>query len=244
MPAPQIFDILVLLLVGWLTLRGAVRGMVTQLMSIASVVVSWIAAVKFSPVVAPMISDDPPGNRLVAMLVLFIAGFVAMWLISGLLNDIVKVIRLKSANRALGAVFGFTKGILLCLIITFFLVVFSENTRNFALESISGKYFARGIERISVLIPEDVNEVLSKRIERFQGLLEEKQDRAPNPLVSQVRETLSGVLSLKDIETQTTPVPVPSSLREKIASSPTIMDPPKPTETPPRQVVLPFQPGK
>ena len=191
-----------------------------------------------------MVSDEPPWNKLIAMTILFIAGFIAMWIIRGLLNDAIKAIRLKSADRSLGAVLGFAKGILLCLIITFFLVIFSDKTRNFALESISGKYFARGIEKISVLIPEDVNEVLTKNIERFQGLLEEKQGQDPNPLVSQVRENLSSVLSLKDIETQATPVPVPSPLREKIASSPTIMDPPKPTETPPRQVVLPFQPGK
>ena len=124
MPALPIFDILVLILVGWLTLRGAMRGMVAQLMSIVSVMVCWTVAVKFSPVVAPMISDEPPWNRIIAMFVLFLAGFLAMWLIRGLINDIIKLIRLKSADRTLGAILGFTKGILLCLIITFFLIVF------------------------------------------------------------------------------------------------------------------------
>ena len=243
MPAPQIFDIFVLILVGWLTLRGAMRGIVAQLMSIVSVVVCWIAAVKFSPVVAPMISDEPPWNRVIAMLVLFLAGFLAMWLIRGLINDIIKLIRLKSADRTLGAILGFTKGILLCLIITFFLIVFSPTSRDFVMESISGKYFARGIERISILIPADVNEVFAKNFERFHGLIDAKQDFDPKPL-DKLKETLSGVLSLKDIETQVTPAPIPSPLREKITSNPAVTEPPKPAETPSRPIVLPFQPGR
>jgi len=247
---PQIFDIFFLILVGWLTLRGAMRGMVAQLMSVVSLVVSWIVAVKFSPVVAPMISDDPPWNKLIAMLILFIACLLAMWLIGGLLNDIIKVIRLKSADRLLGAGLGFTKGIFLCLIITFFLVVLSPTTRDFVLASVSGKYLARGVERITILVPEDISEVLSKNIERFQGLLDDNRNSElpgnlnplVNPLVNQVQENLSSVLSLKDIGTQATPTPSP--LREKIASSPVVTEPPKPEETPSRQIVLPFQPGR
>ena len=241
MPVPQIFDFIVLILVGWLTLRGMMRGIVAQVMSIVSVIVCWGIAVKFSPVVAPMVSDEPPWNRLIAMFILFIACYFAFWLIRGLMNDIIKAIRLKSADRSLGALLGFTKGILLCLILTLFLVVFSENTRNFTLDSISGKYFARGIERISIMIPEDMSEVLSRNLERFHGSFKEKLDAVPKPLVNQVQENFAGVLSLKDIETQ--PTPTPSPLREKIASTPAMLEPPAPTAQPQR-AVLPFQPNR
>jgi len=267
MPTPQIFDFLTLILIGWLTLRGALRGIVVQIMSIVSVVVSWIIAVKFSPIVAPMVSDDPPWNRLIAMSILFVASFLAMWLIRGLMNDIIKTIRLKSADRSLGAVLGFAKGVLICLIITFFLVVFSPTTRNFVLESISGKYFARGVERISVLIPKEASEVLSKGIAKFNGILEENSvSDAESPIkpldnlghlkelgtqifsdkvtqtVGQIKGEISGVLPLKDIEPQSSPVPSP--LREKVGSTPIIsVESPEPT-APPRRVVLPFQPGR
>ncbi|MCL2304572.1 MAG: CvpA family protein [Planctomycetaceae bacterium] len=247
MPTLQVFDVIVLILVGYLTLRGMLRGVVAQILSIVSLVVCWIVAVKFSPVVAPMVSYEPPWNRIIAMLLLFVGGFVAFWLLRGLLDSIIRTIRLKSADRSLGAVLGFAKGVFLCLIITFFLVVFSESTRNFALESVSGRFFAHGIERISVLIPKDAGEVLSKNIAKFQESLEKKFGTDPkpldlNPLINQVKESFAGVLSLKDIETQSTPTP--SLLREKIASSPTITEPPKqPTEPEPaRRTVLPFQP--
>ncbi len=174
MPPSTVFDIIALILIGWLTVRGLMRGVVAQVASIASVVVSWIIAVKFSPIVAPMVSDDPPWNKLIAMLVLFVASSIAIWLIRGLLEDLLKMIRLKTADRSLGAVLGLAKGILLCSILTFFLVVFSPSSRNFVLGSVSGKYFAYGIERVTVLIPEDVNVVLTKNLEGFRESLDEK----------------------------------------------------------------------
>ena len=254
MPVPQIFDFIVLILIGYLTLRGALRGIVAQIMSIVSIVASWIIAVKFSPVVATMVSDEPPWNRLIAMLVLFIAAYLAIWLIRGLLDDMIKAIRLKNADRSLGALLGFGKGVLLCLIITFFLVIFSPTSRDFALDSISGKYFAAGIEKISDMIPEDIHEVLSRNIAKFHGQLEEieeKSDPDSKPLdslftdkvaetVNQVKGGLTSIFANKDLQTQTAPQPSP--VREKITSSPVpTIEPPEPAVAP-RRVVLPFQP--
>ena len=167
-----VFDILALILVGWLTMRGLMRGAIAQVASVASVVVSWIIAVKFSPVVAPLVSQEPPWDKVIAMFVLFVASTIAIWLIRGLVNDIIKAIHLKTADRSLGAALGFVKGILLCSIITFFLVVFSDGTRSFVLGSVSGKYFAAGVERASLLVPEDVNEALSKKLAAFRQSLE------------------------------------------------------------------------
>ena len=251
MPVPQVFDFIVLILIGYLTLRGAMRGIVAQIMSIVSIVASWIIAVKFSPVVAPMVSDEPPWNKLIAMLILFIASYLAIWLIRGLLDDILKAIRLKNADSSLGALLGFAKGVLLCLIITFFLVIFSPTSRDFVLESISGKYFAAGIEKISVMIPEDVKEVLSNSIAKFHGLLEEKPVSDSKLLdtlladkvtetVNQAKGSITSIFSNKDLQTQAAPQPSP--VREKITSSPVLpVELPEPAEAP-RRVVLPFQP--
>jgi len=242
MPAPQIFDIIALILVGWLTLRGAMRGIVAQILSIVSIVASWIIAVKFSPIIAPMISDEAPGNRLIAMLILFVAGYFAIWLIRGLLDDVIKAIRLKNVDRSLGALLGFAKGVLLCLIITFFLVIFSPASRDFVLGSISGKYFATGVERISVLIPADVSEILSKNITKFQGLLEEKPVPNLHPLEN-LKESISNILPPKNNpEPQLSPQP--SLVREKVAATPApAVETPAPME-PPRRAVLPFQPNR
>ena len=274
-----VFDILALILVGWLTMRGLMRGAIAQVASVASVVISWIIAVKFSPVVAPLVSQEPPWDKVFAMFVLFVASTIAIWLIRGLVNDIIKAIHLKTADRSLGAVLGFVKGILLCSIITFFLVVFSDATRSFVLGSVSGKYFAAGIERASLLVPEDVNEALSKKLAAFrqsiegelpselgQGIMKRLADELPGEqeeknqpffgelknnvkdAINNVKDELSSVFSLSDIDKQT---PLPQSpLREKVGDSsavvPTPAEPSAPysEQTQPRRTVLPFQPSR
>ena len=161
----HIFDIVVLVLVGWLTLRGGMRGFVTQLTSIASIFISWIVAVKFSSVVAPMLPVDAPWNRPIAMLLLFVGTSIVVWLLHGFIEGIISAIRLKNFDRHLGAILGLAKGLLLCMIITFFAVTVSEKTKNMVLDSVSGKYFIRGISTVASLIPNDVYAVLQKNLE-------------------------------------------------------------------------------
>lgn len=176
MPEPQLFDIIALVLVAWLTIRGAMRGMITQVTSVVAIVVSWIVAAKFSPKLAPMISDEGPYNKIIAMLLLFIATSVVIWLLHGFVAGIFEKIKLKGFDRQMGALLGLAKGLLLCMILTFFLVTLTERSKNFALNSLSGKYFARGIEKIGSIIPEDANVILKKNLEGFQESLYENED--------------------------------------------------------------------
>lgn len=172
MPEFQVFDLIVLVLVGWLTLRGAMRGLIAQIASVAALVVSWGVAVKFSPLLAPMISDSAPTNKLLAMLILFVATSLAIWFFSGMIDKMISAIKLKKLDRFLGGTVGLVKGLLLCALITFFLVVFSETTRTFVLSSVCGKYLAVGIDKVAAIVPEDMSVIVRKNLEGFRSSLE------------------------------------------------------------------------
>ena len=172
----HIFDIIVLVLVGWLTLRGGMRGFITQLTSIAAIFISWIVAVKFSPAVAPMIPVDAPWNKPIAMLLLFVGASIVVWILHGFIEGIISAIRLKNFDRHLGAILGMTKGLLLCMIITFFAVTVSEKTKGMVLDSVSGKYFIRSISTVASLIPEDAYLVLQKNLEGIKQYVDIASD--------------------------------------------------------------------
>ena len=73
------YDILMIVVLLAATIFGAWKGMAWQLASLASLVLSYFAALKFSPQLAPLISDQAPWNRFVAMLVIYLGTSVAIW---------------------------------------------------------------------------------------------------------------------------------------------------------------------
>ncbi|MGL6197004.1 MAG: CvpA family protein [Thermoguttaceae bacterium] len=164
----QLFDIIALVLLCGLFLRGIMRGMIAQLASLASLVISWIAASKFNGVISPYITAEPPLNKVVAMLIIFAAVTITIWLLQNLISNVISAIRLKKYDRLCGGVLGVVKGVFFCLIITFFCVVLSKRSCDAVINSQSGRYFVHGIEKISLFLPDDVGELVKKNLELFR----------------------------------------------------------------------------
>jgi membrane protein required for colicin V production len=71
----------------------------------------------------------------------------------------------------LGAIFGLVKGVLYCVLITFFAVTLSEAARQIVLQSRSGDLIARGIRNANPIIPEDLRTYLGKYIDELDEKL-------------------------------------------------------------------------
>ena len=69
------------------------------------------------------------------MLVLYVVTAGAIWLLFRLVSGIIDRLKLKEFDRQLGALFGLAKGVLYCVIITFFAVTLSEPARQAVLQS-------------------------------------------------------------------------------------------------------------
>ena len=68
----QTYDVLMLLVLVAATFFGFWKGMAWQIASLASLVVSYFVALRFSGQLAPMFGDSEPWNRFVAMLAIYI----------------------------------------------------------------------------------------------------------------------------------------------------------------------------
>ena len=168
----QGYDLLMVVILVLATVFGAWKGMAWQIASLASLVVSYLVAVGFCGQVAPYISQHEPWNRFLAMLILFLATSLAIWLAFRLVAGFIDRVKLKEFDRQMGALFGLTKGVLFCLLITFFAVTLSEGSRQAVLNSHSGKFTARLIQRAGPAMPQEVRDSLGKYIDEFERKLD------------------------------------------------------------------------
>jgi len=174
------YDVFVVVLLALTTLFGAWKGVVWQIASIASLIVSYVVALNYSAQLAPHISTQAPWNRFVAMLILYVATAIAIWLLFGAVARFIEQVRLREFDRQMGALFGLATGVLLALAVTFFMVTLSEQGRRSVLESRSGYLMARLIRRAEPIIPPEVDEVLGQYLDRLQQELEPAAPSAPD----------------------------------------------------------------
>jgi membrane protein required for colicin V production len=173
----QFYDVVMLAVLVLATLFGLWKGMAWQIASVASLVVSVFVAMRLSGAVAPHISAQAPWNQFIAMFVLYVATSAGIWIAFRLVAGIIDRVRLKEFDHQVGALFGLAKGVLLCLVITFFAVTLSETLRQAVLKTYSGRYIAILIKRTSPIMPAEVQKVLGTYIEE----LDRKLDPATPP---------------------------------------------------------------
>ena len=143
--------------------------MAWQLAALASVVLSGIVAIHGGARWPPTLGAQSPWNRCVAMLLLYVGTSLVVWLLFNLVSGFMARLRLKEFDRQLGGVFGAVKGVLWCVVITFFAVTLSEPGRQAVLKSYSGYYIAVLTERARPILPQEVRAVLGKYIDESIG---------------------------------------------------------------------------
>ena len=179
------YDIFMLAVLGLATLMGLWKGMVWQLASLASLVLSYFLALKYSAKLAPMFSQTAPYNRFVAMLAIYIGTSVAVWLGFRVVAGFLDKIKLRDFDHQFGALFGFVKGGLLCIAITFFAVGLSEALRDHILATKSGHYIALVLDKAETVMPKEIHQVLEPYLQKIEDRLDPKQPYEPNAPLEQ-----------------------------------------------------------
>ena len=182
----QPYDFIMLAVLVGAMLWGAWKGVAWQVAALAAVFVSAAVAVHGSGPLAPYFSVHEPWNRCLAMLVIYVVTAGAIWLLFRLISGIIDRLKLKEFDRQLGTLFGLAKGVLYCVIITFFAVTLSESARQAVLQSRSGDLIARGIRNANPILPDDVRDWLGKYIDE----LDEKLHTPPKELAPEPKSAL------------------------------------------------------
>ncbi len=202
----QMYDVFMLVVLIGAFAFGAWKGMARQIASLASVILSAAAAIHFSPQLAPMISKQEPWNRYLAMLIIYVGVSLIIWIIFRYVSAIIDRIKLNEFDHQMGALFGLIKGALLCIVITFFTVMLSEDARQVVLQSKSGKMIAVVTRHANPVLPKDVRDAIGKYVDELDRKLD------PNSLGG----TSGGLFSFgKDSQKSESPL---ESLKQDAAS--------------------------
>ncbi|MBN1854381.1 MAG: CvpA family protein [Pirellulales bacterium] len=198
----QTYDFLMLAVLIGMAIFGFVKGMAWQITSLASIIVSYFVALKFCGPIAPIFGDSEPWNKYVAMLVIYIACSFAIWLVFRVVSETIDRVKLKEFDRQMGALFGLTKGILLCVAITFFAVsLLPVDKKEQVLASRSGHYIGLLLTKAQSVVPPEfpdtVEQLLRKVKERVdpEGTYPEEMqtfEELPNSFPQDVQIDWSG----------------------------------------------------
>ena len=192
------YDLVMLGILAAAAVLGYFKGMVWQLAWIAGIVASTTVAIRFSGPLSGFFGQQPPWNRLLAMLALYVVTSLVVWLVFRVISGAINAVHLSSFDHQLGLLLGLAKGVLLCVIVTFFAVTLAPGYRDQIVGSRSGRIVAELIVRADEFLPADVVETVKPFVQHFEDRVREPAAAAATaaePLPSPLRALWDGVTS-------------------------------------------------
>ena len=118
------FDIVSLIILLILAVRGTFRGFIAEIMAMASVLVGIIIAVIFTHPVSILLQGyigESFWNTVIAFLGLFLISYLIIKVFESSLNSLIEKVQLEKLDQSLGFFLGLMEGFLLLVIIVFVL---------------------------------------------------------------------------------------------------------------------------
>ena len=115
-----LFDYAVLTIAGFSVLLGVIRGLVREVIALASWVVAFVVASLYGGAVAPLLARQIPDENwrvLAAVVAVFVMVLVLMNILALMASKVVKSAGLGVEDRLLGSVFGLARGVLVVLVL-------------------------------------------------------------------------------------------------------------------------------
>lgn len=171
-------DIILFGIIAIAFILGIAKGLIKQIIGISAVIIGLILAVTYyahvSDLFSPLVSSTAL-SQFLGFLAIFLAVLCLGGLISAMLSKLMKG-PFKFLNHVVGGGFGLLKGILICGVILFGMLVFPINTK--ALTNSQLAPFCLNVTRAAFyLVPQDLKEKFSeayKDIIKKQGKHERK----------------------------------------------------------------------
>jgi membrane protein required for colicin V production len=166
----NVLDIVALLILILSILTALVKGLIIELLALASVVGGFVLAVFFYPELSSLLATlefaVPLVYNFLAFLLIFVITIIVGSILSSCINQVLKKLRIKWIDRLLGGIFGFLRGYLINSVIFLALIAFPVN-KGLLLESKLAEFFLAGVRILVIFVPEDLH---LKFIETYEWL--------------------------------------------------------------------------
>ncbi|ADG19157.1 Colicin V production protein [Paraburkholderia atlantica] len=152
------FDYAVMAVIGLSALRGAWRGLLSEVFGLIGWIAAFFIACEFVAYVVPYIPSTWPGGALTQWLLAFALVAIGVVLVtsvvSALLSRLVQVTGLGGADRSLGLMFGLVRGVVLVLILVALAGLTELPKEEFWRNALLRPYAVAGVRAMKPLLPE------------------------------------------------------------------------------------------
>ncbi len=171
----QIVDLIVLAVLLYCAVKGASRGLLSQLAWVVALLLCFKFSGTLAPKIEPMIGVDPPLKQWIAMLAVYVGLCGLSFVAAGMLSSWMEKAKVIDFDKHLGGVLGVVKGIVICMTAMFFAITMSEPMRQIVSKTYSG-YAAAVIlhnsQYIIPLLPENTVARVQNVIDEFNRRLQ------------------------------------------------------------------------
>jgi len=119
----NLLDVILAILIAWFAVSGIVRGLVRQLFSLGGLIAGHLAGVRWYGFAQAKLGLSFQYAEVVGYAVVFLAAYLAVRLIGGLIEGWVRKSTLSGTDRLAGMAAGLVKGALFSILIVFLLVI-------------------------------------------------------------------------------------------------------------------------
>jgi len=151
-----IFDYLVIFVLVTSVIIGVVSGLVKEVLSVLAWVIAFVVANAYAAALAHMLPEVIPGDVLrliIAFIALFIGARILMGLLSLALDALLDAGGLDFVDRALGAVFGVARGLVIVLAAVILSGMTSLPKQDFWRHAVLSPYAEQGARMVKQYLP-------------------------------------------------------------------------------------------
>lgn len=153
MTSHSIVDLVVLGILLYCAVRGASRGLLSQLSWVIALLLCFKFSGTLAPAIEPMIGVDPPLKQWLAMLAVYVGLCGVSFVVAGMLSSWMAKAKILDFDKHLGGILGFVKGIIICMTVMFFAITMSVPMRQIVSQTYSGYGAALILHNSKYLIP-------------------------------------------------------------------------------------------
>ena len=165
---------------------SAFRGGIREIFSFGSVIVGFILASRYYKAATDSfgflrLTSHPEVNYVITFIGIFVFTAVLISFIGGRISGIVKKAKLSLWDHALGTAIGALKGLIICALIIYALMVFLPSDSRILNNSKALPYIAKVTDVISPLGPKFFRDEFGKKLDEFRHRGEAKPQPEPAP---------------------------------------------------------------
>lgn len=160
----NLLDLVLAVLIAWFAVSGIVLGLVRQLFSLGGLVAGHLLGIRYFAFAQEKLGLSFQYAEVVGYAVVFLAAYLGIRLIGGLIENRVRESKLSGTDRLAGMAAGLVKGALFSILIVFLLVILLPRDARLMRESKAAPTAIAAGKRLAAAFPDRFAESFREKV--------------------------------------------------------------------------------